>query len=117
MTRKRLSMRFEDWPLEDRELWIRAFRSGDIFDDRGVGADWRPKTVVQAKYGYSRWLQYLYDMHHAALDSAAAGRVTLDRVREFAWHEAKRLSAVSVGALLGHLVLALRAIAPGRDWN
>ena len=117
MTRKRLSMRFEDWPLEDRALWVRAFRSTDIFDDRGVAAKWRPKTVNQARYAYSRWLHFVNEVDPAVLVIPAADRVTLETVRKFVLHESERIAAISLGALLGHLVLALRAIAPERDWT
>ena len=115
--RERLSMPFDEWPAEDREQWSRAFRSTGLFDDPGVVTGWRPKTVAQARYGYSRWLQYLRDSDLSILDSRPVDRVTPHRIRDFVANEASRMSAVSVGALLGHLVLALRVIVPDVDWQ
>src|SRR5690348_13452471 len=115
--RERLSIPFDEWPAEDRDQWSRAFRSTDLFDDPGVATGWRPKTVAQARYGYGRWLQYLSDSDLSTFGSRPVDRVTPDRIRDFVTNEASRMSAVGLGALLGHLVLALRVIVPDVDWE
>jgi integrase/recombinase XerD len=115
--KKRLSMPEQAWPIEDRQLWHSALQPMDIFDDGGAAARWRAKTVVQAKYAYGRWLQHLVTRHYDALANFAPARVTVERVRQYIGEMSTQMTAVSVAASLGHLVLALRAIAPANDWQ
>jgi integrase len=105
------------WPAADRALWHESLASSDLFETGGVASRWRFKTIQRAKYAYARWLQHVNDKFPEVMSLPAAARVTPERVKSYIVELAKTTSAVSVAASLGHLVLALRAIAHERDWR
>jgi integrase len=47
------------WPAADRVAWDRAFRVGDLFDDAGPAAHWRPATRALVARAYGHWLGFL----------------------------------------------------------
>ena len=114
--RRRKSMHECNWPPADLLLWNAAVLPSELFESNNRASRWRPKTVKQAKYGYAAWLQHLHDRDPTAFQLCAAERVTLDRIQRYVTSMAAALSAVSIANALGHLVLALRAIAPDHDW-
>ena len=106
---------FREWPAVDRRAWEAALTAGAVFDDGGVAASWRPATRADAINGYGYWLQFLVDQDPALLQLDPAERATADRLRAYVKALMSRMSAMGAAAALGHLVLALRAIAPGYD--
>ena len=113
--RRRKSMLECNWPAADLLLWNAAVLPSELFESNYLASRWRPKTVKQAKYAYAAWLQHLHDTDPTALQLCATERVTLDRIQQYVTSMRGRLSAVGIADALGHLVLALRAIAPDRD--
>ena len=114
--RKRKSMLECNWPAADLMLWNAAVLPSELFEGNNGASRWRPKTVKQAKYAYAAWLQHLHDTDSTALQLCAAERVTLDRIERYVTSMRAELSAVSIANALGHLVLALREVAPNHNW-
>jgi len=78
--------------------------------------DWRPTTVAHAKYAYGQWLKFLEDLEPSSLAEPPADRFTTERLQRFVKQISSRLSAVGTAAGIGHLILAIRAIAPSFDY-
>ena len=112
---RRLGIPLSDWPDADRKAWEAALEIGDIFADGGVAARWRPATRADALNGYAYWLRFLVDQDPALLDLEPGARATPDLIHAYLKTLLLRMSAMSAAAALGHLVLALRAIAPVYD--
>jgi integrase/recombinase XerD len=113
--RRRLGLPFLEWPEVDRRAWETALTTGAVFDDGGVAMPWRPATRSDAINGYGYWLQFLVDQDPALLQLDPAERATPDHLRGFVDALLSRRSAMGAAAAVGHLILALRAIAPTRD--
>ena len=112
---RRHGVSFPDWPEADRRAWEAALTAGGVFDDGGVATQWRPATRADAINGYGYWLRFLIDQDPALLKLDPAERATPDRLRAYLQALMSRMSAMGAAAALGHLVLALRAIAPDYD--
>ena len=76
---------------------------------------WRPATRRGTITGYGYWLQYLVDQDPTLLALDPAERATPARLRAYVQALLSRMSAMGAAAAIGHLVLALRAIA--RDYD
>jgi integrase/recombinase XerD len=113
--RRRHGLSFPDWPEADHRAWEAALTAGDVFDDGGLATQWRPATRADAITGYGYWLRFLVDEDPTPLDLDPAERATPDRLRAYLQALMSRMSAMGAAAALGHLVLALRAIAPNYD--
>ncbi|MBK6599918.1 MAG: site-specific integrase [Proteobacteria bacterium] len=105
------------WPAADRDRWQRATVAVDFFDVDASAAHWSTKTRYQAQAAYGRWLSYLTAAHPAALRLPAAERTDRVRVHDYVVTLADRITAMSIAAELGHLILALRNLAPDADWT
>jgi len=53
------SVKLEDWPVLDRELWHAASHKGDFLDPDGKAANWSDATRIQVEKGYSKWIFHL----------------------------------------------------------
>ncbi len=114
---KSIRMPFDLWPVAERELWLRVTTEIDFFDDAAVAARWSAKTRYQAEAAYGRWLAYLQRADPAALALPAEARADRVRVRAYTETLTVRVTPMSVAAELGHLILALRMLAPAADWT
>ncbi len=112
---RRIGIPLTDWPAPDRKAWERALAAGDVFADSGIAARWRPATRKDAINGYGYWLRFLIDEDRDLLDLDPGVRATPDRLRAYLKTLLSRMTDMSAAAALGHLVLALRAIAPDYD--
>jgi integrase len=102
------------WPAADRVAWNRAFRVGDLFDDAGPAAHWRPATRALVAGAYGHWLGFLLatgrleptaeppPVRHDAIEAYVAALLT-----------ANRRNTVII-RLVG-LLAALRVMRPGVD--
>lgn len=114
---QRIGLRWADWPPQDRVAWAAAFdEAGGPLDESGPAAEWRPKTIDDARYEYGRWLTFITQHDSGALLLMPAARVSEATIRAYVVTLHARVSAMSVAAALHHLVLALRAMCPG-DWS
>ncbi len=112
---RRIGVSLADWPADDRRAWHQALEAGDTFSDGGVASKWRPATRADAINGYSYWLRFLADADPTALLLVPGERGTRDRLHAYLSLLMTRMTAMGAAAALGHLALALRAIAPGYD--
>jgi hypothetical protein len=55
---QRIGLLLANWPLEDRAAWERATTPTTFFDEHAP-ADWREKSLRQARYAYGCWLAFL----------------------------------------------------------
>jgi integrase/recombinase XerD len=113
--RRRYSLSYRDWPEADGRAWEAALTAGDVFDDGGVATPWRTSTRTDAITGYGYWLKFVVDQDPALLELNPAERATPARLRAYLQTLLSRMSAMGAATALGHLVLALRAIAPDYD--
>jgi hypothetical protein len=109
---RRLAVPLFDWPDADRRAWAAALETGDTFADGGIAARWRPTTWADALNGYAYWIKFLVDQDPALLDLEPGARATPDLLHAYLKTLLLRMSAMGAAATLGHLALALRAIAP-----
>jgi integrase/recombinase XerD len=105
------------WPAADRARWQRANIAVDFFDAAASAAGWSAKTRYQAQAAYGRWLSFLTQEHAAVLQSSLEDRADRARIRAYVETLALRIKPMSIAAELGHLILALRKLAPRTDWS
>ena len=113
----RRSLKLEGWPELDRRAWEATLREGDVLEAGGPGAHWAPLTRVTTARCYGRWLYWL--QRNRLLDPATspADRLTPERMARYI-AELKSLNASSTAASqIGHLYMAIAAMAPDRDWR
>ena len=53
------SVKLEEWPVLDRELWHAATHKGDFLDPDGKAANWSDATRIQVEKGYGKWIFHL----------------------------------------------------------
>lgn len=114
---RRRCLKVDDWPERDQELWHAALRTGDVLDDSGPAAHWRPGTVHKYRRGYGRWLTFLQFSGQVDLTGHPGDRVTRDRVRAYV---SELQATVGPGTVLGRireLHAVARVLAPHRDWS
>lgn len=113
----RRSLKLEAWPEADRRGWEAALQEGDVLEPGGLGADWAPLTRVTTARCYGRWLGWLQRNRLLDFVASPADRLTPDRVARYIT-ELKSLNASSTAASqIGHLYMAITAMAPERDWR
>jgi site-specific recombinase XerD len=107
----------EEWPEQDRALWLAALVPGDLLEEGGSRARWKATTNAGIVNSYGRWLQWLD--RRGELDPAVppADRVTPERVRAYL-EDLERLNATQT-VLNRHLQLVTAALVmdPARDWS
>jgi integrase/recombinase XerD len=114
---KAIRLPMDLWPAADRQRWQRATVAIDLFDAAATAADWSVKTRYQAQAAYGRWLSFLNREFPATLRSSLEDRADRVRVRAYVETLAARIQPMSIAAELGHLLLALRKLAPDTDWG
>lgn len=57
--RPKASLPLDDWPASDKAAWEKALSPGDIFDDAGQAAHWRPATQGTVEDAWGRYLSFL----------------------------------------------------------
>jgi len=112
MTRPKRSLPEAQWPAADVISWHAALAPAAFFDDGSIAVKWRPSTVAHAKYAYGQWLKFLDDAEPSSLTGPPADRFIPERLERFVSELSSRLSAAGTAAAIGHLILAVRAIAP-----
>ena len=116
MSRPKKHLRFEAWPLADRDLWLRAFEQ-DPFDDEHPTAHLAAATVVGLRTSYARYLGFLDRHDPARLRSAPETRIDPVSIKEFVAHLRQSCRDTSIASLLHTLRLALRFLFPNCDWS
>ena len=110
----RCALPFKEWPMADRELFLKAFEAAGLFDDGGSGAHLRQVTKDKLLRAYGRWLRFLVMTEPRALRQAPAARVTQKRLR--AWRRVlEGLAPLSVWGYFDCLLETLRYMCPDQD--
>lgn len=106
-----------EWPLGDRQAWMAAQMTGDVFDEEGRAAHWAARTCQTNIQHYGRWLGYL--RWTGTLDAAAApaDRVTRDLVRAYNRHLETIVAPRTRLSMLVGLKVMMQAMAPERSWR
>jgi integrase/recombinase XerD len=114
--RRRRALRVDDWPEQDRAAWARAQREGDLLEDDGAAADWRPATMRSAVGAYGRWLTFLRRHDGLDVNTPPQNRVTPKAVADYIADLRDGCSSVTVASEVAVLEMMLKALAPGSDW-
>lgn len=105
-------LRVEEWPAQDRALWMRAQQRFDMFDEQGFAVDWRPTTVTNVEKGYGAYLGWLADTGQLAAEEAPLERVTMSRIKAF-WSMYRHGRAeLSTAGMIRDIAYMLRACHP-----
>lgn len=109
-----VSLKFSDWPAEDRDFWPGLFRKGHPLDEAGPLSHLRPATVNGTTYSYGCWLAWLARDHPALLSIAPAARLTPEALVD--WLESmSHLSKISCGMHLDRVMRVVRSLLPRAD--
>jgi integrase len=118
MSRKfKMQLPFDDWPAGDQERWQTAFKTGDRFDDSGLGAHLAASTRKVWREAYARFLGYIATRRPELLDKPPNARIDRHIVADYVGWRRKSCSDVSVAIDLDHLRGALKLICPEVDWS
>jgi integrase/recombinase XerD len=113
----RLHLPCDQWPAEDRCLWVvAAGGSDDPFGD-AAGAHLAPSTRQRLMFAWRRFLGFLAIEEPSALEVAPAERLTFERARRFCAHLAATNTPYSVAIQTDALYGAARIMMPKLDWT
>src|SRR5689334_682249 len=112
----RLSLKVEDWPAADREVWSAALQKGDILDDGGSASHLALASVKWMANRYGDWLCWL--KRNGLFDPGAdpAAQVTSELVKRYVADLQARYSSMSIADSLQKLKLVANILDPERDW-
>jgi site-specific recombinase XerC len=113
----RRALPVSEWPLIDRQAWMTAQMTGDVFDDEGRAAHWATRTRQTNEQHYGRWLGYLRWTGTFNAAAAPADRVTRETVRAYNRHLASIVAARTRLSMLVGLKVMMQAMAPDRNWR
>jgi integrase len=116
--RTRQYLKFESWPVTDKELWEAAFSSGrDLFDDGGSGAHLAERTIAQLQYTHGKFLFFVAAETPDLLDGAAADRVNAKTIEAFVKWQPASCGAITLSTYVYHLWMAVKYLCPASDWS
>jgi len=116
MTVERRCLPIAAWPERERLAWEAGTRRADLFEPKGAGADWSPRSRAKTARGYGRWLCWLEQK--GLLDPALTpgARVTKPLVADYVAMLSMSCAPFTVVCRLQELYDALRVLAPDTDW-
>lgn len=110
------SLRIDEWPEVDRELWRRACSTGaDFLDDDGLAVRWRPATRhnVQDHYGHALfWLSRIAELDPACIP---VDRWTAERLSRYVSEMREHLAATTIQVRILGIEQMIRAMLPEAD--
>lgn len=113
-----LHLPVDEWPVEDRDLFARAFfKPNDFFSDVGSGYPLKPSTKDAVRYGYRRWLGWLAAHHVDLLAEPPVERITIARVRDYVGHLRNTCRERAIATQIRYLYDAFRFMYPSVDWS
>jgi integrase/recombinase XerD len=116
---ERVCLRIDQWPEEDRRLWVAACAPSDILEHEvGGRAAHADISNAKAAKGYGRWLTYLTRIVPKTLAEAPAERITPERLCAYV----DSLIAIANGtqtilARLQELGEVAKVMNPNRQWS
>ena len=112
------SVKLEDWPVLDRELWHAATRKGEFLDPDGKAANWSDATRLQVQKGYGKWIFHLEA--EGALPAQdqqwPIDRVDENQLRSYMDRlKAQGLASQTIASRIVDLTEAIRVMQPAAD--
>jgi len=102
-----------NWPLPDRELWLRGLAPASRLKETGHAVQWRPGTVSKTARAYATWLMWLNETGQFKEGEQPSERLTNERVDAYRKHlESNVKSLVTVRSLLHGIERTMSVIAP-----
>ena len=108
---------FDYWPADDQTRWKAAFKTGDLFDESGLGAHLAESTRKASRESYGRFLGFISGSHPDLLSSPPHDRVNRTILAEYADWRRRSCGEFLLSIDLDHLRGALKLICPGVDWS
>jgi len=112
------SVKLEDWPVLDRELWHAATHKGDFLDPDGKAANWSDATRIQVEKGYSKWIFHLEaeGVLPGRGDEDPMKRVDEDQLRAYLERlNQQGLAPQTIASRITDLTEAIRVMQPVAD--
>jgi integrase/recombinase XerD len=106
---------FEQWPSSHQRAWLEASREGDLLTGRGAAAHWKQKTRKSIQKAIGNYLRFQRDRGGLQEGGTVAQLLTESSLRDYIAVLRRRLAPQSVVTQLGHLSLAISAMAPEAD--
>lgn len=110
-------MPIEEWPAFDQRAWKAAIRTGELFEDDGPAAHWRPHTKKLAVKNYGRWLTFLANHHLLDADRQPAERVRPEAVAGYIDELRRSCKDTTTCFRIEGLIDALRVMGPDENWS
>ena len=109
------SIKIENWPALDLQLWQTATKKGDFLEAEGKAAHWSDATLLQVQKGYSKWLFHLTAegaLHSQELQ-APIDRVSENQLRSYLERlKAQGLASQTIASRIVDLSEAIRVMQP-----
>jgi hypothetical protein len=105
------------WPTGDRAAWEKGVEPAGLFESGGAGAGWSAASLFKTARDYNSWLLWLAGKGLLELNARPADRVTREAVAAYVTELRAKLAPYSILSRVQGLHDALRAMAPGTDWD
>jgi site-specific recombinase XerD len=112
------SIKIENWPALDLQLWQTATNRGDFLEADGKAAHWSNATLLQVQKGYSKWLFHLTAESVLPTQELQApiDRVNKKELRSYLERlNAQGLASQTVASRIVDLTEAIRVMQPAAD--
>ncbi len=112
------SIKIENWPAFDLQLWQTATKRGDFLEADGKAAHWSDATLFQVQKGYGKWLFHL--TAEGTLSSQELqppiDRVSENQLRSYLERlKAQGLASQTIASRIVDLSEAIRVMQPKAD--
>ncbi|MBP2157493.1 MULTISPECIES: hypothetical protein [Asticcacaulis] len=111
-------LRLDEWPAQDRKLWLKSRERHDMFDEQGFAADWRPATVTGVEKGYGTYVAWLAQANALLPDETPMSRATKPRIDAFLNAYSPGRAEATIASTIRHVAYMVRACHPphGHEW-
>ncbi len=114
----RRALPFNDWPAEDQRLWDKAIQEGDLFNDAGPAAHWRPNTRRSYAFAYGRWLRFIKRRYPALFTELPPDRLTREIILSYVeLLKEQKLNPTTIWGYVNDLNNVVYRLMPGTDWT
>jgi integrase/recombinase XerD len=117
MTVERRCLPIAAWPEQDRLSWERGTRPAGLFEQKGAGADWSPRSRAKTARGYGRWLCFLEQKGLLDRTLAPGARVTKPLIADYVAMLSATCAPYTVVCRLQELYDTMRVLASSTDWK
>lgn len=112
------AMKRDDWPRQDRELWLQALSPARFLEDAGPASAWSSATKSDAERGYGIYLSWLESSGALSHGILPVDRVSKELIKAFIEDYSPGRSENTVAGVIRGIAYLFRAIAPpdGISW-